>query len=575
MDELRQSNVTLFAMPKPFRGHNGVIQKNALASWTRLDIVSEIILLGDEEGTAEAARSAGATHCKDVRFDRVGTPLLDHMFHLARERAKTEWLFYVNADIILLPRFGELVKRSVAAVGKCLIVSQRWNMDITESFEFSPGWPERLTALANKEAELFSPFGIDVFVFHTSLFADVPPFALGRSYWDNWLVSDARRRGYPVVDVTDEFNVIHQNHSYDGYDSMSEIRRSQQGLRNFWLAGDSGFGHSSVRDATHCLRDGEIVPRGVRKVSVVVPHAGTLSQLRKCLRALAHQNYPRSYIEVIVVENYDECASTPALLDFPFIKLTREEKRGPAAARNKGAALAEGDIIAFLDSDCDPNGDWIEKAVAAAEAENNNCVVACNIQPRVPKSGALSVCRYEALMYHAQKHYVQKEQACITGGMIVPVYVWLKVGPFDEDFPEAACEDWEWSTRASSLGFRIIYAEDAVVSHPVHRSWRELREKSHRLARGELRLARKRGNTNLLNFRTALAAYTNRFKHEIRKAASDKSLSLSSRSSVVWAATRVLFWSVSETRRQLRRNGVSENERKVTVQGESLHVAPE
>ena len=61
------------------------------------------------------------------------------------------------------------------------------------------------------------------------------------------------------------------------------------------------------------------------------------------------------------------------------------------------------------------------------------------------------------------------------------------------------------------------------------------------------RLAEKRGNTKLLKLRSAFIAYTNRFRREVRKAAADKSLSLSARTSVMWAATLVWFWSVSES----------------------------
>jgi len=43
--------LTLFALPKPFRGRNGIIQQNAIRSWTLLEPTPEIILFGDEFGT--------------------------------------------------------------------------------------------------------------------------------------------------------------------------------------------------------------------------------------------------------------------------------------------------------------------------------------------------------------------------------------------------------------------------------------------------------------------------------------------------------------------------------------------
>ena len=47
--------LTIFSIPKPFIGHVGVIQMNALRSWTFLDPKCEIVIFGDEPGIAEAA----------------------------------------------------------------------------------------------------------------------------------------------------------------------------------------------------------------------------------------------------------------------------------------------------------------------------------------------------------------------------------------------------------------------------------------------------------------------------------------------------------------------------------------
>ena len=546
-----RARLAIFAAPKPFRGHVGTIQKNAIQSWKQLDVAQEIFLLGSEEGIADAARLVGATHCNSLRLDSYGTPLVSDVFDVAGKLASTAWLCYVNSDIILMPEFGRAVSRALAEFEECLVVSRRWNLDIREDIDFRSGWQERLRARASIHAELFTAYGIDVFVFPKGLFTSMPSFSLGRPYWDSWMIWNARQRGYPVVDVTQSFGVIHQNHSYDGFGSTEEIRRSQQGLRNFWLAGNSYFELGRTDDATHFIKDLEVAESDTRTVSVVIPHAGTLSQLRGCLRALSQQSYPRSYIEIIVVENSDKALSAAAEFEFPFIKLTRELKRGPAAARNKGAALAQGEIIAFLDSDCLPVGNWIENGVLAAAKHALECVVACEIRPGDNRSGVAGVRGYEALVYHDQKGYVEEAKACITGGMFVPKNVWIKVGPFDEGFPEAACEDWEWSTRASSLGVGIVYSAEASVTHPVHSTWSELRAKSRRLVRGELILARKRRRYRVLNFDYQLVAYSRRLRGELALIMAKKRARLSVKFSVALAAIAVWFWSVTEVRKQL------------------------
>jgi hypothetical protein len=102
--------LTLFSVPKPFEGHIGVIQRNALGSWVRLPEV-EIILVGDEPGAAEAATEVGATHVRTVDRNEYGTPLLDSVFRQVREISKQPRLVYANADVMLFPDLVDAVRR--------------------------------------------------------------------------------------------------------------------------------------------------------------------------------------------------------------------------------------------------------------------------------------------------------------------------------------------------------------------------------------------------------------------------------------------------------------------------------
>jgi GT2 family glycosyltransferase len=517
-----------------------------------LGITREIILIGSEEGIAEAAADAGAIHVQTVRRDCYGTPMVDDIFARARERASANWLCYVNSDIILMPEFAEAVTRAITTFQECLVVARRWNVDIDELIDFDSCWSERLRNRVEAKATLFSPYGLDVFVFPKHKLTDIPPFSLGRPYWDNWMMFNARRLGYPVVDATQKCSVIHQNHLYPGAASDAQIRRGQQAMRNFWLAGDSFFGLGHAGDATHRFQGDELTPTENVTVSVVIPHAGTIAQLRSCLRALAEQSYPRTFVEVIVVDNAEQSVTAPVLVEFPFITLTRERKRGPAAARNKGAAISRGDILAFLDSDCRPAGNWLEKAVELARKEKLKSVVACNVKPWGPQWGSAGVKWYQALVYHNQKGFVETAQACITGGMLVPRNIWVSVGQFDEGFPDAACEDWEWSTRASSQGVRIVYAPLAVVSHPVHTKWQDLRIKARRLVRGELLLARKRGRVSELTSGAQHAAYFQRLRAELRRIRSNRQMRPWVKLVVALVACAVWFWNTTEVRSQFR-----------------------
>ena len=56
------TSITILAMPKPFKGHIGVIQRNAITSWTKFEPRPEIFLFGHEDGAAECASELGLVH---------------------------------------------------------------------------------------------------------------------------------------------------------------------------------------------------------------------------------------------------------------------------------------------------------------------------------------------------------------------------------------------------------------------------------------------------------------------------------------------------------------------------------
>ena len=68
--------LTIFCVPRPFEGHFGVIQRNAIASWKVLRPTPEIILFGDEAGIDRAATDLEVRHVPAVAKNEFGTPLL-------------------------------------------------------------------------------------------------------------------------------------------------------------------------------------------------------------------------------------------------------------------------------------------------------------------------------------------------------------------------------------------------------------------------------------------------------------------------------------------------------------------
>ena len=77
--------LTLFTAPKAFVDpHTSLIQHNALRSWQALGDSVSVVVVGNEEGIGEAAKSYAFTHRPDVRLNKLGTPLLSSIFELGR-----------------------------------------------------------------------------------------------------------------------------------------------------------------------------------------------------------------------------------------------------------------------------------------------------------------------------------------------------------------------------------------------------------------------------------------------------------------------------------------------------------
>src|SRR3984957_3246224 len=104
--------LTIFAIPKAFRGHIAVIQRNAIASWTRMNPRPDGILFGTDEGTPEVARELGVQDVPTVQKNEWGTPLVSDLCAHAHQVCRTPWLCYVNAVITLFDYFIAGVSRA-------------------------------------------------------------------------------------------------------------------------------------------------------------------------------------------------------------------------------------------------------------------------------------------------------------------------------------------------------------------------------------------------------------------------------------------------------------------------------
>jgi len=209
--------ITFFTTTKDFRGRAAIQQANAIRSWTASARNAEVIVFGDGEGVREARDRLGFAHIPEVEASEEGTPLIRDMFDRIGRAAAHEVCCYVNADILITPKFAGSLAAIHGALGSgYLVAGQRTDIDLERELRFDPGWEEELSALCARAGRLHPPTGSDFFAFPKGQYRreEIPGLLVGRAGWDLWMIADARRRGLRVIDLSREVLAVHQNHDF-------------------------------------------------------------------------------------------------------------------------------------------------------------------------------------------------------------------------------------------------------------------------------------------------------------------------------------------------------------------------
>ncbi len=149
--------VTIFTAPKPFRdAHIDLVQRNAIRSWKAIGKDVEIVVIGGDEGIANAVSDLKVRHLPMVRTNQEGTPLISSIFELGRSVNESPLLAYVNADILLLPDFLENAQIILKMAERFLVVGQRWDLDVRDPLSES-GWQPRLLEDVRNRGRLHPP----------------------------------------------------------------------------------------------------------------------------------------------------------------------------------------------------------------------------------------------------------------------------------------------------------------------------------------------------------------------------------------------------------------------------------
>lgn len=111
-----------------------------------------------------------------------------------------------------------------------------------------------------------------------------------------------------------------------------------------------------------------------KNISVIIPAYNEERFLPYALRALHKQTYPRNAFEIIVIDNASTDATSAIAKQYGADKVVFEPQKGTNQARQRGIEEAQGEIIAFLDADCIPPENWLEKIDTKLHEQEDTCV---------------------------------------------------------------------------------------------------------------------------------------------------------------------------------------------------------
>jgi len=218
-------------------------------------------------------------------------------------------------------------------------------------------------------------------------------------------------------------------------------------------------------------------------VSVIVPVYDDVEGLTLCLESLNRQSYDATRYEIIVVDNGCESDISKVTSVYPAVKLEYEERTGSYAARNKGISVARGDVLAFTDSDCVADSNWLSAGVSTLVQAQNIGLVGGKVDFHYAQPGKPSFWEaYDSIAHFDQETYIEARGFSVTANLFTTRKIIEDVGLFDLEMRSGG--DREWSGRVKKAGYRLMYADEAIVFHPARSTFQELLQKSRRTSGG-------------------------------------------------------------------------------------------
>lgn len=199
------------------------------------------------------------------------------------------------------------------------------------------------------------------------------------------------------------------------------------------------------------------------RLSIVVPTYRRSELLARCLAALVEQDLDADAYEIVVADDaastqtWDQVVRIGAAARMKLRYVAVQGNHGPAAARNAGWKMADGEVIAFTDDDTIPEAGWAPAGLAAFE--RNAELAAATGRTDVP-------------LRPIPTDYERNESGLataefITANCFIRRSVLEALDGFDERFRRAWREDSDLHFALLERGLPIVKVPTAVIAHPI------------------------------------------------------------------------------------------------------------
>ena len=198
-------------------------------------------------------------------------------------------------------------------------------------------------------------------------------------------------------------------------------------------------------------------------ISVIIPVYNGKNTLELCLKSIFNSDYP--IFECIVVDDFSTDNSVQIAETFNVKVVPSDSQKGAAHARNRGAEVAGGDILLFVDADVTIYPDSIRKVAKAFEEYPDISALfgSYDDHPGCPNFFS----QYKNLFHH-YIHQTSREDASTfwSGFGAIKKEVFFTVNGFDQNKYSNACiEDIEMGSRLKKMGYQILLYKQLQVKH--------------------------------------------------------------------------------------------------------------